>query len=243
MAESQPVTIYVVYLPYLPLAECASLGDWELIPREDVAEADCLDARARDLALALAAFYALPKEARSVGAFARLADASIGSEPRDSDDVRDLHRACVIAVLDGNQSSLDPKDARDPNAGHHAMTSDNAVVVAHGINLQHGFTGSVSGSRVPRLSLGITLLEPFYPGAPPNQIAPPADLRIPLRTPRLDIEYANASWESIRRGDDAARRLGRAIDWLNLVWLNATGLTNDLRIPSAASRIRGPARL
>jgi hypothetical protein len=29
-----------------------------------------------------------------------------------------------------------------------------------------------------------------------------------------------------------SRRLGRAIDWLDLAWLNATGLTDDLRIPA-----------
>jgi hypothetical protein len=48
----------------------------------------------------------------------------------------------------------------------------------------------------------------------------------------LDAEYAHAVWESIRRGTDAARRLGRAIDWLRLAWINVTELTNDLRMPA-----------
>ena len=30
-----PATIYVVYLPYLPLTERIVVGDWELIPQKD----------------------------------------------------------------------------------------------------------------------------------------------------------------------------------------------------------------
>jgi hypothetical protein len=45
----------------------------------------------------------------------------------------------------------------------------------------------------------------------------------------------DATWDSLHRGDDAARRLGRAIDWLNLAWLNASGLTDDLRVPALRS--------
>jgi hypothetical protein len=69
-------------------------------------------------------------------------------------------------------------------------------------------------------------------GLPRATIPPPADLRIPLRRTKLDSEFARATWESIRRGDDSARRLGRAIDWLHLAWLNPTALSDDLRIPA-----------
>jgi hypothetical protein len=113
------------------------------------------------------------------------------------------------------------------------MTSDNATVVAHGINREGGYTGALTGRRVRRMDLGLSVFDdPEHPHLPRAKIPPPADLRIPHRRTRLDGEYANATWESVRRGDDAARRLGRAIDWLHLAWLNTTALSDDLRIPA-----------
>jgi hypothetical protein len=91
---------------------------------------------------------------------------------------------------------------------------------------------SVIGSRVPRQSLGISVLPGNQEELPRITFPPPADLRIPFGRTVLDTEYADATWQSIRRGDDAARRLGRAIDWLALAWLNLTALSDDIRIPA-----------
>src|SRR6185312_5824006 len=56
----EPEAIDVVYLPYLPLRNRAVVGQWELIPRGALADDDCLDQRAAELARGLAAMYVLP---------------------------------------------------------------------------------------------------------------------------------------------------------------------------------------
>jgi hypothetical protein len=233
--QPDPKIIYVVYLPYLPLVAHMAVGDWELIPRSSLGQDDSLDARTAQLAEGLADVYLLPNDARSpAGAFARPHRGRIGDDPTEVDQLRDLQRALTVMVLEVIKSPLLPDDDRDMNAGHYALTSDNARVVAHGIDWEHGFTGAETGSRVRHRSLGMSVLEnPLNPDLPRSKIPPPADLRIPaFRTPALDGEYADATWESMRGGNDAARRLGRAIDWLGLAWLNTTGLTDDLRVPA-----------
>lgn len=40
----------VMLMPYLPLGERASVGDWELIPRAALQHNDCLDERTEELA-------------------------------------------------------------------------------------------------------------------------------------------------------------------------------------------------
>lgn len=179
--------------------------------------------------------YVLPEGAgTAAGAFARPCDGRVGDEPLDGSRVRDLRRACVVAVLDINPSPLLPEDEQDPNAGHWALTSDNALLSVHGINHRGGYTGAVTGGRVRRMSLGMSVVEdPINPNLRRAKIPPLGDVRIPtFRPPAFDAEYADAAWESMRRGDDAARRLGRAIEWLELAWLNATALADDLRIPA-----------
>jgi hypothetical protein len=232
-AGSERTAIDVVYVPYLPLGARIVVGEWELIPRAALSNDDCLDSRVAELSQGLAEVYVLPEGAgTAVGAFARPCEGHIGDQLDDLAEVRDLRRACVVAVLDVNPSPLLREDERDPNAGHWMLTSDNADVVAHGINRELGYTGSITGSRVRRQSLGVAVLDD-NPHIPRARITPPSDLRVPtFRAQPLDAEYANATWESIRRGHDAARRLGRAIDWLALVWLNATSLTDELRVPA-----------
>jgi hypothetical protein len=234
---SERDAVDVVYLPYLPLRERITVGEWELIPRAALAEADCVYVRTIELAQGLGAVYALPEQAgTSAGAFARSRGRRVGEEIANLPDLqglRDLQRACTVAVLDVNPSPLVPESERDLNAGHWMLTSDNALVVAHGIDRKLGYTGTIIGSRLPLLSFGVSVLDDPDQGTRRATIPPPGGLRIPtFRTLRLDVEYADAAWHSIRRNDDGARRLQRAIDWLNLAWLNATGLTDELRVPA-----------
>jgi hypothetical protein len=157
--DSVPETVYVVYLPYLPIAERMGVGDWETIPRSDLSEDDCLDARTMELAQGLAEIYALPARTPTpVGAFGRPRRGYVGDDPQDRQRSHDRQRAVVVAVLDINQSPLLAEDERDPNFGHNAMTSDNATVVAHGINYKGGYTGALTGSRVRRSELGLMVL-------------------------------------------------------------------------------------
>jgi hypothetical protein len=224
----------VVYLPYLPLRGRVRVGDWELIARSDLQASDFLDARAEQLARGLADMYVLPKGHRTpAGAFARPREGCIGEDARDEQAFTDLRRACLTTVLDPNPSPLLPEDERDLNAGHWMLTTENATVVGHGIN-RDGYTGTSTGSRFAFLSFGVSILDqPGRLNGQRGEVPPPADLRIPTFGGRaFDAEYADAVWESVRRGDDAGRRLGRAIDWLGLASLNTSALTHDVRVPA-----------
>lgn len=233
-------SIYVVYAPYLPLAQRATVGDWELIPRADLEDDDAEDPDVATLARGFADLHELPRGVRvRVGAFARLGGGHVGDDPYEVGLITGLRRALVVAVLDGNESPLLSEDERDLNAGHSAMTSDNAIVVANGITRAGGWTGTITGGRVRRLDLGLLVLPDDRLPSPPK-IAPPGDLRVPFMAPRLDLEYAHAAWESIWRETDDARRLGRGIDWLDLTWRNASGLTDDLRVPAVRAGFEVP---
>ena len=142
--QTEQVTdvVDVILMPYLPLGERATVGDWELIPRTALQPDDCLDERTEELARGLAEVYVLPKHARTpVGAFVRPRAGLIGNESQDVQRFNDLRRACVAAVLDPNPDPTLPEDQRDWNAGHWMLSTENATVVGHGIN-RDGFTGT-----------------------------------------------------------------------------------------------------
>ena len=86
----------------------------------------------------------------------------------------------------------------------------------------------------PSLSIGVSVLDqPERLNGHRGEVTPPADVRIPtFGAKAFDIEYADATWESIRRGTDSARRLGSAMDWLGVASLNTTALTDAVRIPA-----------
>jgi hypothetical protein len=226
-------TIFVVYMPYLPLAERVTVGGWELIPRGELVEADVTDGRVLELAHGLANLYELPPGAGSgFGAFGRLREGRVGDDPLDRAHMVELQRALVVAVVDVNESPLLAEEERDPNAGHRALTSDNATVFTSGIDRESGSTATLSGGRVQVLAGGIQVVRDPDDPLPQLTIPPPSDLRVPSwRTP-IDVEYADATAQSIATGTDDARRLARAIDWLDLAWRNTTSMTNDIRVPA-----------
>ena len=113
------------------------------------------------------------------------------------------------------------------------MTSDNATVVT---------TGSIERADRPPPFEGDVFVNSRadcrYSTTPriryrDSKIAPPEDVRVPFFNPGdLDFEYADAVWETTTSVTDDARRLARAIDWLDFAAWNATSLTNDLRVPA-----------
>lgn len=226
-----PATVYVIYLPYLPLTERVVVGDWELIPQQGLLDVDAIDARTAQLARGFAGLHDLRETTHAFGAFGRPSDGKVGDDPGSTTPLVNLRRALLVAILDRNQSPLTPQDEHDPNAGHSAMSSENALVVANGISYEGGYTGTRSGGRIPTLNLGVSVLADS--GLPPSpKIPAPSDLLLPMMPRRLDHEYAHATWESLTRDADAARRLGRAIEWLRLAWINVTEVTSDLRVPA-----------
>jgi hypothetical protein len=81
-----------------------------------------------------------------------------------------------------------------------------------------------SGAMVRRVVMGLQL------GTEHSKVAPPAELRFPLLAPGLDSEYAAALHAVVVRPTDASRRLGSAIDWLDLAWRNSTSITEEMRV-------------
>lgn len=118
------------------------------------------------------------------------------------------------------------------------LTTENATVVGHGIN-RDGYTGTNIGSRFPSLHIGVSVLDQSDKlNGQHGEVPSPADLRIPTWAAKhFDAEYATAVWESLRRRDDAARRLGRAIDWVALATLNTTRWCSKPRSTARSSRL------
>lgn len=220
-----------MYAPYLPLEKRVELGEWELIPRADLRDSDALDAEAATLARGFAGLHTLPHRFRDdrVGAFARPMTSRVGDEPTSLEQLPNLQRALVVAVLDDHESPLRPEEDQDPNLGHKMMTADNALVRCIGVARSGGWTANISGGRVRSYEMGLSVYPEKNVGRQP-QIAPPGDLRIPSWWIPIDFEYATAALESIQRGTDEARRLGRAIDWLGIAATNSMGV--DVRIPA-----------
>lgn len=230
MATDTQTTVYVVHAPYLPIRERALVGDWQLIPHGELSDEDVTDMQVKEFALGIAKAYAPSTHGRaSIGAFCHRLGGKVGDDPEDINHLKDLQRSLVVTVVDVNQS---PLTDRNPNAAHSALTADNAVVVAPGIERDGGWTATVSGGRVRSIEGGLKVLPDEEGLIPRMTVARPPDLQIPFIPPALDFEYADAAWESLARESDSARRLARAIDWLDLAWRNTASITNDLRVPA-----------
>jgi hypothetical protein len=121
---------YVTYLPYLPLREWVKVGEWELIPRGELLDADALDARALELALGLADLYELPLGAgREVGAFGRREGGRVGDDPQVRTHMTNLQRSLVAPVVEvTRRSEQGGRTIVSPT-----MTSDNAIVITQGL--------------------------------------------------------------------------------------------------------------
>ena len=106
------------------------------------------------------------------------------------------------------------------------------MVITHGIDRGTGSTAVVTGGRLREISAGFLVLpDPDYSWAH-QKFAPPGDLRVGfVGFWDLDFEYADAIWQSTSVGSDDARRLGRAIEWLDFAARNTTSLTDDVRVP------------
>jgi hypothetical protein len=229
-AAKEGGTVYVTYLPYLPLRERVKVGEWELIPRGELVDADALDARAPELALGLADLYELPPGAgQEVGVFGRREGGRVGDDPHERTPMGNLQRSLVAPVLNVTRRS----EQGGQTMVSRTLTSDNAMVITHGIDRGTGSTAVVSGGRLVEISAGYPVIpDPDYPWLD-QKFAPPPDLRVGyIGYWDLDFEYADAVSQSTSVESDEARRLARAVDWLDFAGRNTTSLTDDLRVPA-----------
>lgn len=231
---SQPTSdepVVLMYAPYLPLREPLVVDGWQLVPVGELDDAESISAFAIAAAKGLAALYSASDNDAVTGTFAYRIGQGLGAVI-DEDDVLAMHRALVVMVLDANPSRLAPADERDGNEAYRAMTSDNALVFGHPIGAD-GYVAAQYGAMIGTLSGGYNVIADL--GERSMRIRPPSDLMMPMGRPRVDGELADAVHRVITANNDAARRVHRAIGWLDLAWRNASSITPDLRIPALRS--------
>ena len=165
-----------------------------------------------------------------LGAFVYRADGGIGGKV-DGTDVRLMHRALTITVLDANPDPMKLADDGGGNEASRAMTSDNAIVYGHRIGAE-GWVAAEYGFMVRTLSGGYNV---FDNDEDAMRFRAPTDLYVPSWPSHLDGELAAAVHRCIAADSDEARRLERAIGWLDLAWRNAEAITIDLRVPAVRS--------
>jgi hypothetical protein len=219
-----------MYLPYLPLDDRLELGGWQFVPADCLSEPDASDATALKLAQGLVTLYERPPSFNTWGAFACRSDGKIGDEfPRSA--VTRLRRSLVVTLLDQNESGVRPQDERDPNAAWRTYTSEHAQAWGHPIDGE-GWVAEQYGGMVTILAGGYNVLqEDSIRFSHPRELHSPR----PVRALDLDLEYGTALYHLLDDGSAGARRLGRAIDWLDVAWRNSDALDLNLRIAALHS--------
>jgi hypothetical protein len=127
-------------------------------------------------------------------------------------------------MLDMNPTVFTPEDERTGNEASASTTSDNALAWGHAIN-EDGWVAAEYGFMVPTLSGGYNVHDEVS-----IRFRPPPDLHRPIFARDFDDEYAAALHRKITDGTDEGRRLGRAVDWLDVAWSNASSMNMDVRV-------------
>ena len=132
MSTPPPQNTNVWLAPYLQLEGRLEVGGWEVIPADLLGVEDCTSPHAYDQARGLIELYRRPRRVPdSIGCFLRERH-EVGASPRNL-EVRGLHRALLVAVLDRNTTPWHGT-TNDLNWGWRTSTSDCLFFVWHGIN-------------------------------------------------------------------------------------------------------------
>ncbi len=157
------------------------------------------------------------RDSAAVGCLAKPHKDPVGT-PIDPTLHRPLHRAVVAALLDGNPDG--PSQKRE---GWAVVTSDKALMYGHRLG-PDGYIAVRYGAMVQALVGGLQV------GTDYSQIRPPSELHVPFMHPPIDEVYSASLLEELCKETDAARRLGGAIDWLDIAWRNTASIDEDTRI-------------
>jgi hypothetical protein len=103
------------------------------------------------------------------------------------------------------------------------VTSDNAQGWIQPLG-DDGFIAIQQGMMAPALIGGLNVLEQS------GRIPVPPEVRMPMLGRGLEVDVAEAAYGFLASDTDEARRLGRAIDWLDLAQRNTQSLKVELRI-------------
>lgn len=214
----------VLVFPYLPISDVVSIGGWRLVPGGAAANASPTAEVQRCVDGLLGMYGHDDKHPR--GAVVTPPAGRIGDEIPRSEMPR-LRRAVLVGALEGNPTPpalLSPDEEPHPNGGWASITSDNVVLWGHPID-ESGYTAVEYGAMVTVLSGGHNVLR-----SDTLKIEPPAELPRAFMYRGFDGVYADAAYAVLSEEDDRARRLGRAIDWLDLAWRNSPSVTPEMRV-------------
>jgi hypothetical protein len=210
---------HALLFPYLLIRDRLPLGPFEIISRGALTDEDfASDQVKKDVQGLLKMYEMRGSMGDRFGCVVRSRDGKIGDQG-DPGDMRPVRRAVVAALLDRNP----PETAKEDAQGWNVSTSDNALVYLH----QLDGTGDVAvqyGRMVELTVMGLTI------GAEHSEIHAPSEVHAPFLAPDPDDVYLDALYTVLTAGNPEARRLGRAIDWLDLAWRNTTSIDDDTRI-------------
>jgi len=206
--------------PYLAIRERLNVGPFEIIPRHALVDDDFAAPWIREHAQGLLAMYGIRTSmADRFGCIVRRTGQAIG-DSLDPGEMRPLRRAVVGALLDGNPSNIGLEKDSD---GWSVTTSDNALIYLHRLD-GSGHVAVSYGRMVETLTTGLKIGEEY------SRVHPPSELHTPFLSPGLDKEYVSALYDVVSPATPQARRLGRAIDWLDLAWRNTVSIDDETRI-------------
>lgn len=207
---------HVLLAPYLPLSDRITVGPWRLIPFARLERRDALDdATAHDVGQLMDLYRSGVDGLPHLGALVHRSYAKVGARLRPT-TMRELRRAVLLALLDANPSE------ESPNAAHMA-TSDNAVFYDHRLS-GTGWVTAEYGQIVRSVEFGLHLEDER------SEVRAPVELPRPISVRRLDPVYANAAFEVLTQDSDQARRLTKAVDWLDVAWRNSPSISQPTRI-------------
>lgn len=212
----------ILFAPYLILPDGAEIGPWRFVRFSELDESEALPESLRSQVLDLIAAYGVDDGLPSVGAMIYPTGGQIGSS-FDRSDMDQLQKAILVGVIANNPAMAASEEDQPNNAGHMAMTAENALLYGHPIGGTRSYVVS-TGAIVRQMSLRTA-----EEGEELPKVAPPVDLHLPLLS-SFDDDMAQAAFDVLGRGDVDSRRLGRALDWYVLCFSNAVAISRDARI-------------
>jgi hypothetical protein len=214
-----PEPAQVLLFPYLWIRDRITVGPYELISRNVLTDADFISAQVNADVEGLLTMYEMRGSmANRFGTVVRRHDGKIGDRFERS-EMTPFHRAVVAALLD----PIPLVGKKNSTEGWSIPTSDNALVYLHQLD-GSGYVAVEYGRMVSTMVGGLKI------GEEHSRIHAPSELHAPFRGRDPDAVYVDALYSELTAGTPDARRLGRAIEWLDLAWRNTASIDDDTRI-------------
>jgi hypothetical protein len=215
-----PLPAHALLFPYLWVSDRLAVGSYEIIPRGALVAEDFLSQWiGKDVQGLLKMYEMRGTLADRFGCVVRRSDCKIGDR-FGREEMRPLRRAVVAALLDRNPPDI---GTNENSPGWHVSTSDNALIYLHQLD-GSGHVAVQYGRMVELTVAGLTI------GEEHSRIHAPSQLVASFLAPGPDAVYLDALYAVLMAGTPESRRLGRAIDWLDIAWRNTTSIDDDTRV-------------